>query len=230
MLDELPPGVPSNRTAMEMTAVLRAWHWQQQRSHLMAATSNVTHLASLGTAPEPELSSAWPDVLIQAVVTFGDKMNEGQLIEAVAIPWFEIIRQLERDPGFMFKVHWRTLEEIIAGAYTREGFPYVTLTPRSGDDGRDVIATKPGVGSIRIFDQVKAYKPGHIVTREQVDSMLGVLTRDSNVSKGLVTTTSEFAPRLLEDESLKRLMPYRLELKNGRRLREWLIGLAKRSE
>jgi hypothetical protein len=35
----------------------------------------------------------------------------------------------------------------------------VTLTPRSGDHGRDVIAIKKALGFVRIIDQVKAYKP-----------------------------------------------------------------------
>jgi restriction system protein len=55
-------------------------------------------------------------------------------------------------------------KEIIAGAYHRSGFDEVILTPRSGDHGRDVIAIKKGIGSIRVIDQVKAYKPGHLVT------------------------------------------------------------------
>jgi len=118
---------------------------------------------------------------------------------------------------------WRRMEELVAGAYKREGWPQVELTPRSGDKGRDVIATKPGFGSIRIIDQVKAYRPGHKVPADDVRALLGVLTRDQNVSKGIVTTTSTFAPGV-EDE-LKALIPHRLELKDGPRLLEWFKGL-----
>src|SRR5437899_12610567 len=107
----------------------------------------------------------------------------------------------------MFKIPSRKLEEIIAGGFERWGFPDVVLTPRSADGGRDVIATRPGIGSIRIFDQVKAYKPGLLVTADQVRSMLGVLSGE-NVSKGLVTTTSDFAPRLHEDVHLSKFIPY----------------------
>jgi restriction system protein len=89
----------------------------------------------------------------------------------------------------------------------------VILTPRSGDKGRDVVATKHGVGTIRIFDQAKAYKPGHLVTAEEVRAMLGVITGARNVSKGVITTTSRFAPRISEDEYLKPFIPYRFELK-----------------
>ncbi len=124
----------------------------------------------------------------------------------------------------MFKVPWRKLEEIIAGAFQRDDYSDVILTPSSGDGGRDIIATRPGVGSVRIFGQVKAYKPGHVVTAEEVRAMLGVLDGE-NVSKGLVTTTSEFAPHVRDDQHLKKFIPHRIELMNGQRLHEWLTGL-----
>jgi restriction system protein len=59
----------------------------------------------------------------------------------------------------------------------------------------------------------KAYAPGHVVERHDVDAMLGVVTRDENVSLGVVTTTSDFAPGVYKDEALKRFMPHRLDLR-----------------
>jgi restriction system protein len=176
-----------------------------------------------------ELPSPLPDVLLQAaVVTGSQRTTEGQLIEGVAVAWFEIIAQLGKDPDFLFKIPWRKLEEIVAGAYERAGWPEVILTPRSGDHGRDIIATRPGIGSIRIVDQIKAYKPGHVVTADEVRSMLGVLIATPNVSKGLITTTSHFAPGIEKDSTLRIFMPYRLELKDGKELRQWLLKLARR--
>ena len=169
---------------------------------------------------------ASPDVLLQAtVVTLGDPAHEGRLVAGVAIAWFEIIAQLERDPEFLFRIPWRKLEEMIAGAYEEAGWSEVVLTPRSADSGRDVIATRTGLGSIRIIDQIKAYKPGHVVTADEIRSMLGVLQADHNVSKGLVTTTSSFAPGIQRDHRLQAFMPYRLELKDGPQLRQWLFEI-----
>jgi restriction system protein len=54
----------------------------------------------------------------------------------------------------------------------------VTLTPRSGDYGRDVIAVKRGLGFIRVIDRVKAYKPDHLVTADDVRALMGVLQGD----------------------------------------------------
>ena len=166
------------------------------------------------------------DVVLQAtLVYFGSGATDGQIVEAVAPPWFEILRHVEKDPEFLFRIPWRTLEEIIAGAYTRAGWPEVILTPRSGDGGRDIIATKPGVLSVRVFDQIKAYRKGHVVTADEIRSMLGVLTANANVSKGLVTTTSRFAPGIERDVRLRAFIPYRLELKDGDELRRWLLAL-----
>jgi restriction system protein len=114
------------------------------------------------------------------------------------------------------------LEEVIAAAY-KEARYSVILTPRSEDKGRDVIATSQnGLVSARLFDQVKAYGPGHVVTLDDVHSMLGVLSAEKNVSKGIITTTSDFAPGVHTDERIKQFMPHRLELRPKERLLEWL--------
>ena len=117
------------------------------------------------------------------------------------------------------------MEKIITGAWERAGFEEVILTPRSGDLGRDIIAVKRGLGSIRIIDQVKAYKPGHLVTADDVRALLGVLHADV-ASKGFVTTTSDFAPRLRDDILLQPFMPSRLGLVNGEELFARLKELA----
>ena len=112
------------------------------------------------------------------------------------------------------------------GHTKKAGFDEVILTPRSGDKGRDVIATKYGIGSIRFFDQVKAYRPGHLVKAAEVREMIGVITGAANVSKGIITTTSDFAPRVAEDTFIKPFIPYRLELKPRDDLLAWLAGLS----
>ncbi|MBZ5499541.1 MAG: restriction endonuclease [Acidobacteriia bacterium] len=205
-------------------------HWRSRIATFPAQTGTSVVIevptGQLNLKGHPPAVSVYPEVLVQAtVVVFGDRHKEGQVVAGLAVPWFEIISQLERDPEFLFKIPWRKLEEIIAGAYTRAGWPEVILTPRSGDRGRDVIATRPGVGSVRIIDQIKAYRQGYVVTADEVRSMLGVLSAEFNVSKGLITTTSRFAPGIDKDSGLNAFMPYRLELKNGDELRQWLLKL-----
>jgi restriction system protein len=166
-------------------------------------------------------------LLLQAVIIPGAKTGEGQLIEAVALPWFEIIAALSCNPSLAYQIEARKWEEIIAGAYQRAGFDEVMLTPRSGDFGRDVIAVKRGLGTVRVIDQVKAYGPSHLVTADDVRALLGVLQGDK-ASKGFLTTTADFAPKLRDDILLQPFMPAQLELINGTMLLARLEELAKK--
>lgn len=166
------------------------------------------------------------ELVIQSALTgFAGPGHQRQVVRSVAIPWTEIIKGLERDSAFLERIHPRRLEELIAEAYTREGYTDVELTPYSADRGRDVIvsATLPGIGTVKIIDQVKRYKRGNKVTAEEVRALVGVLTRDRDVSKGVVTTTSDFAPGIFKE--FKEFLPSRLELKNGPALIEWLKEL-----
>jgi restriction system protein len=163
-----------------------------------------------------------PEFMVKAVLELADPTSEGELVRAVAVPWFMFAEMIQRDPESIYQIDARTWEELIAGAYSRAGFTEVILTPRSGDYGRDVVATKRGVGAIRIFDQVKAYRPGNVVTAEEVRAMLGVITGAGNVSKGVITTSSTFAPRIPDDPYLAPYIPYRLELKPRDVLLPWL--------
>ena len=166
-------------------------------------------------------------LLLQTVIVPGAQTNEGTLIEAVALPWFDIIAFLKIDPGIAFQLSWEKWEEIIAGAYKKAGFEEVTLTPRSGDLGRDVIATKRGIGSVRVIDQVKAYTPPRLVTANDVRALAGVLELDG-AAKGFLSTTSDFAPKLKSDALLKKVIPSRIQLINGPELFVRLEELAGR--
>jgi restriction system protein len=105
----------------------------------------------------------------------------------------------------------------IAGAYKRAEFDEVFLTRCIGDYGRDVIAVKNGLGQVRVIDQVKAYRPPHLVTGEEVSALIGVLQGDGAL-KGFVTTTSDFAPIIKKNPLILKVMPAQLELINGKML------------
>jgi len=169
-----------------------------------------------------------PRVTLSAIVIPGDKTKEGQLIEAVALPWFDIIDMMIRDPDFAYDIHWRTWEEIVAGAYRRAGWDEVTLTPRSNDKGRDVIAVKRGVGALRFLVEVKAYAPDRLVRASHVRELLGVLSLDPNATKGIITTTSDFAPGVQSE--FQNVIPSLLELKPQNVLIPWLASIRRGQE
>jgi restriction system protein len=182
-----------------------------------------TNLRIVSDSGPPPLAG----LLLQTILVPGPKTDEGSIIEAVSLPWFKIIEVLAADPSAAYQIPPHVWEEIIAGGYERAGYDEVILTPRSGDYGRDVIATKRGMGTVRVIDQVKAYKPGHLVTANDVRALLGVLLADG-ASKGFVTTTSDFAPRLREDPLIVPHIPQRLDLTNGDTLIARLTELAKK--
>ena len=163
-------------------------------------------------------------IVLKALIIPGDKTKEGMLVRSIAFPWLQIVGLIRSDPSSIYEIPWRKWEEIIAGAYSKHGYE-VILTPRSGDGGRDVIATKSGIGSIRIFDQVKAYTPPHVVTADEVRAMLGTITGYQNVSKGIITTTATFAPGVETAPSIVPYLPYRLELRPRDKLIAWLTSL-----
>lgn len=141
------------------------------------------------------------------------------LIQGVTIAWREIVKLMLEDPSAMFRIDPRKWEEIIAGSYEAAGFK-VTLTPRSGDYGRDIIACREGFGSLRFIESVKRYTPGHVVTADDVRSLLAVLLSDQQATKGIVSTTWQFAPKIKDDPYIKPHIHYRLELVDGKGLIE----------
>lgn len=159
-----------------------------------------------------------PPLLLQAVVESTAKSADGDLILTLEPAWNAILKALAKDPELLRGLTPRQWEELVAASYDKAGFDEVILTPRSGDYGRDVIAVRKGWGSVRIIDQVKAFTPGRLVKADDVRALIGVLMTDRNATKGVVTTTSSFAPRIADDPSIAPHMPYRLELVNGEEL------------
>ena len=96
----------------------------------------------------------------------------------------------------------------------------MTLTPRSGDRGKDVVATRTDFDAIRMLDQVKHHRPGHLVPADDVRALVGTLDGDRRASKAIVTTTSRFAPGV--DAEFATRTPSRIELGDGAALRKWL--------
>lgn len=230
------PNFRVRMNAVRRVAIEEKW----SRDEAVAVAREVTDMATSGIGPKSldalyatirgTYTAARDPLLIDLSIKAGliepyGSTDDGLLIRALEPPWRAIRDLLRKDPDALLRFDPRALEELIAASYDRAGYDEVILTPRSGDHGRDVIATKRGVLGIRIFDQVKARGPGHIVTAHDVRALLGVVMGSPNVSKGVFTTTSSFAPRLLEDPSIGPNVPNRLELRPRSILVPWLQKL-----
>jgi restriction endonuclease Mrr len=75
---------------------------------------------------------------------------------------------------------------------------------------------------VRLIESIKRYAPGpkRRVTAEEVQALLGVLHSDHLASKGIVSTTGEFAPMIWENPHITQHIPHRLELVDGKALIE----------
>ncbi len=167
--------------------------------------------------------SVSPTVLLKtALVKRGESMPEGNEIHGPTATWFEISRQLRLDPDFRFEFtsNPTKFEEFLAGAYKLHGWDAVTLTPRSGDKGRDVIAITSKMSAMRVLDQAKANSPRNLVSQNDVRAIFGVLRLDLGATKGIITTTSDFAPGVADE--FQKVIPYQLETRNGEQFLEWI--------
>ncbi len=180
------------------------------------ASVSVSAIAAQGTGT---VTNPAPLILLSATIRSLGKVPDGDLIQVVGPAWDAIAKLLEDDPMARFRISDRKWEELIAASYDKAGYK-TTLTHRSGDGGRDVIAELDGFWGVRIVDQVKAYGPGRRVSADDVRALLGVLGADHKASKGLITTTAEFAPGIATDRAIQQYVPTRLELVDGPRLLE----------
>jgi restriction system protein len=212
-LEALMAGRTQSRLLFEAAAA------ESHRQHSEAAQAAAQASKIIPASATLDLSSAAQRLgllLLQALVKRGSQVPDGRLIEVIAPPWFAIFDQLRRDPNFMFQIAPDKFEELIAGAYDLAGYETI-LTPRSGDLGRDVIATRSDGVIVRILDQAKRYGPGQEVSYEAIRAMLFVLDAD-HASKGFLTTTAAFPSNLMKDRFIAPLIGSRLELVPGNEL------------
>jgi restriction system protein len=196
-----PPFVPSPRPV-----------FVEDGSANAAATIAANAAVSTPFVPPPEDFAV---LLSRAVIVPYEATAEGHLIWSITAPLRSIIERIMKDPSLVYDVDSRKWEEIIAATYDESGlFDEVTLTPRSGDDGRDVIAVKKGFGSVRLIESVKRYKRGRVVEAAEMRDLLGALHADPQASKGVVSTTSDFAPMIWKTPQIMQYVPHRLELVN----------------
>jgi restriction system protein len=167
-------------------------------------------------------------LILSALIVPEAKVADGLSIQTITVSWQAIVKYLEKNWDHAHEIPPEKWEEIIAGAFKKEGYEEVILTPRSDDGGRDVIAIRKGIGTVKILGSVKAYGPGKLVRHTDVRDLVGVLGMEPDSSKAIITTTSDFAPKIYTNPRYKALMPTRLELVNGKQLQEWLSTLAKK--
>jgi restriction system protein len=201
--------------------------------HRAAAAAVLASTTSLPETP-PSALTRLPALSISSLIIPERNVPEGVLIRSVSALWYELVQRLCSDWSVAYQLTPRQFEELIAGVLRNDKevkFDDVILTPGSGDYGRDVIAIKNGRHALKLIASVKRDTPPNLVEYDEILSLIGVLNSgELNASKGLITTTSDFPPRVKEHPSIKPLLPTRLQLMNGEELQQWLAEFAAASK
>jgi restriction endonuclease Mrr len=127
------------------------------------------------------------------------------LIRVDRLP-LRLLRAVMRDPRHVRRLTPRQFEEFTAEILDTLGFQNVLLTPRSGDGGRDVIASRVVEGiSLVFYFECKKYAEDNKVQLDSLRALLGVVAHHSTEANiGVLVTTSTFtagARQLIMSES-----------------------------
>src|SRR5437667_9112278 len=95
-----------------------------------------------------------PEFTVKALLDFGDRTNEGVLIQAVALPWFSILGRIQRNPQEAYSIDSRTWEEIELGLTTTLGS--MRSCSRPGAATRAVTLLLPSAAWARFASLIKS--------------------------------------------------------------------------
>jgi restriction system protein len=130
----------------------------------------------------------------------------------------ELLRRLATYPEDRFRIKPRVFEETVAEILSRMGYQ-VTLTPASGDSGRDVIAAiQTPLGTVLTLVECKRYGPKRFVGPEPVARLWSRLF-DEKANLGVVVTTSSFQPVTRREAKYK---GYQVSLHDGEDFISWV--------
>ena len=135
----------------------------------------------------------------------------------------ELIRYLAQHPEYMRYLNPRKFEELIAELFKDKGYE-VTLTPKTKDGGKDIIALyKSSFGHQLYIIECKRYKETNKVGVEVVRSLYGVKTAE-NYNQAIVATTSTFTKDAID---FVKPLKFQLDLKDFSDIQEWIKNYKK---
>jgi HJR/Mrr/RecB family endonuclease len=122
-----------------------------------------------------------------------DEDEKSSLITVDRLP-LRLLSKILSNPSDVRNITPRQFEEFIAELLSELGFNNVILTPRSGDGGKDVIASHSVQGiPLTFYFECKKHAEGNKIQLDTMRSLLGVVAHDSRkVNKGILVTTSTF--------------------------------------
>lgn len=159
------------------------------------------------------LKEAYP-----VLFSLGEAPGNSGVIESVAAVNEKLIAHLAHCPELLYNLEPRRFEELVAELLKAQGFE-ATLTPRTRDGGRDILAARSDrLGTLLYRVECKRYAPAKKVGVEVVRSIYGVV-QSERANKGVIVTTSSFTTQALAFATPLR---YQLSLRDFGALTRWL--------
>lgn len=129
----------------------------------------------------------------------------------------ELIKYLSKHPEYLRQLNPRKFEELIAEIVKKMGYE-VSLTPKSKDGGKDIIALyKSPIGHQMFIFECKRYSEENKVGVELVRGLYGVKTAE-NYNKAVLVTTSTFTKGARD---FVKPLKLQLDLKDFNDVTEW---------
>jgi len=159
-------------------------------SNSIAANISALQSERILTISDPDPSS------IDAIDPEELAINEDEKSSLVIVDRLplRLLSKILKSPNEVRNITSRQFEEFIAELLSELGFNDVILTPRSGDGGKDVIASHSVQGiPLTFYFECKKYAEGNKIQLDTMRSLLGTVAHDSRkVNKGILVTTSSF--------------------------------------
>jgi len=118
---------------------------------------------------------------------------ESRIIQVEYLPQ-RVFDAIRNEPKLMRGLDPRAFEELTAELLSKLGFKSICLTPRSGDGGRDIVATQVinDIPVVMAFE-CKKYAESNKIGPEFLRALLGTITQGATrASMGVLVTTSCF--------------------------------------
>jgi HJR/Mrr/RecB family endonuclease len=158
------------------------------------------------------------DLLFEDLIASSVPETEANVIATANEYWNRLISQLSKNPENLHSMNPRAFEELVAELLFGEGFE-VTLTPKTRDGGRDVIAIEhTAAGQHLYLVECKRHASDRPVSVDIVRALYGVVEQEK-ATGGLLVTTSHFSSHAWK---FRDRVSYRMALRDYDALVAWL--------
>lgn len=132
----------------------------------------------------------------------------------------ELIKFLKNNPAYLYKLHSRKFEELVAALLKDMGYE-IELLPETHDGGRDIIAimTLPPNRKVLTLVECKRYSPHRKIGIDILERFLWVLNQKYDTNGGLIATTSFFSE---DARKIQESHKYKLNLHDFNDMKVWL--------